>query len=172
MLEQAQEDEKVINDIIECLPTESILPLLKVFQYHIQKRSSLEFRYGKCLRAFYHYHLPFLTTSKECMEILEVMNAIINAKTKSLNKIVELRSRIEMILWQAKENRQKCHSSEDDKKDLKLNLDESLSGLSGRLDEMLVKPIHNGNDEDLQWACEILFQKSNPSHKWIWTLID
>jgi len=145
-----QANEEVINDIVRKLPMESILPLLKVFQNYIQKRVPLGFGQSKWFKAFFHYHSPFLTSSVECEETLAVMNANVDAKTKSLNKIVQLRGKIEMMLRQANENHDKPQSSGDSKENLKFNVDESISGSSEKLDEMLLETATKA--VNVQWA--------------------
>ena len=171
MIEQNSGEEE-INDIIRNLPIESILPLLKVFYHQMQEGVPLEFGYSKWLKAFYHNHLPYLISSEEGMEVLEAMNACVDAKTKNLDKILQLRGKIEMILMQAKKNREKQDINEDSKENLKVFVDESVNEISERLDEILVKGTEESYNENVPWACEIQFQKPKPSYKWVWTQID
>ena len=171
MIEQNSGEEE-INDIIRNLPIESILPLLKVFYHKMQEKAPLELRYSKWLKAFYRNHLSYLISSEEGIEMLEAMNACVDAKTKNLNKIVQLRGKVEMILMQAKENHEKQDTNEDSKKDLKVYVDESVNEISERLDNILVKGTEESYNENVLWACEISFQKPKSSCKWIWTQID
>ena len=110
----SQIDEDIINNVVAALPKQMIPLLLKVLQNYIMIRGPLVFAHGKWLKTILHYHSAYLVSSPEYEAILASMNAAIEAKTRSYDKILQVRGKIEMMLEQIRKNSGKSNTRKDE----------------------------------------------------------
>ena len=110
----SQVDEDIINNVVAALPKQMIPLLLKVLQNYIMIRGPLVFAHGKWLKIILHHHSAYLVSSPEYESILASMNATIEAKTRSYDKILQVRGKIEMMLEQIRKNPGKSNTSKDE----------------------------------------------------------
>ena len=110
----SQIDEDIINNVVAALPKQMIPLLLKVLQNYIMIRGPLVFAHGKWLKIILHHHSAYLVSSPEYEAILASMNATIEAKTRSYDKILQVRGKIEMMLEQIRKNPGKSNKSKDE----------------------------------------------------------
>ena len=110
----SQIDEDIINNVVAALPKQMIPLLLKVLQNYIMIRGPLVFAHGKWLKIVLHHHSAYLVSSPEYEAILASMNATIEAKTRSYDKILQVRGKIEMMLEQIRKNPSKSNTSKDE----------------------------------------------------------
>ena len=110
----SQVDEYIINNVVAALPKQTIPILLKVLQNYIMIRGPLVFAHGKWLKIILHHHSAYLISSPEYEAILASMNATIEAKTRSYDKILQVRGKIEMMLEQIRKSPGKSNASKDE----------------------------------------------------------
>ena len=110
----SQIDEDIINNVVAALPKQMIPLLLKVLQNYIMIRGPLVFAHGKWLKTILHHHWAYLVSSPEYEAILASMNATIEAKTRSYDKILQVRGKIEMMLEQIRKNSGKSNTRKDE----------------------------------------------------------
>ena len=110
----SQGDEEIMKNLVAALPKQMILPLLKVLQNYIMNRGPLVFAHSKWLKIILHHHSAFLVSSPEYEVILASMNATIEAKTRSYEKILQVRGKLEMMLQQIRKDPGKLDTSQDE----------------------------------------------------------
>jgi hypothetical protein len=144
-------DEEIINDTVKRLPLEAILPLLETLHHYIQGKTPLVFSHGKWLKAVLQHHTSYIMSSPECEEILSSMNTIIEARTRSYSKILQLKGKLDMIVKQIntqdEDDRFQPELIQPSKEALLVYQDDSSDELNDKLDEMLLPASDTDNDD-------------------------
>lgn len=106
------------------------------------------FAHAKWMKAILRHHTSFLMSSPHCEDILTSVYAMIEAKTRNYNKILQLRGKLEMMVQQVTSQPESVAESVSAKEALLIYHDDSSDELDDKLDEMLMPASDTDNEND------------------------
>ena len=105
------------------------------------------FAHAKWMKAILRHHTSYMMSSAHCEDILASVYAMIEAKTRNYNKILQLRGKLEMMVQQVSAQPESIEESVTNKEALLIYQDDSSDELNDKLDEMLMPASDTDNDD-------------------------
>ena len=99
------------------------------------------------MKAILRHHTSYMMSSPHCEDILASVYAMIEAKTRNYNKILQLRGKLDMMVQQVSAQPESLEESVTNKEALLIYHDDSSDELNDKLDEMLMPASDTDNDD-------------------------
>jgi len=98
VLDRANDD--LIENTVKKLPVEGVIPLVQELQHYIKGRGMVNQSHSKWLRSTLQVHTGHLMNSPQCAELLGPIYAMLEARTRHYNSLLQLKGKLEIMTKQ------------------------------------------------------------------------
>jgi len=151
VLDRANDD--LIENTVKKLPVEGVIPLVQELQHYIKGRGMVNQSHSKWLRSTLQVHTGHLMNSPQCAELLGPIYAMLEARTRHYNSLLQLKGKLEIMTKQinAKAQEVATGAPEEESAVAKFVYHDDSGDEDENVDQMLVCP---PSDTDDNWLMD------------------